>query len=119
MRSNKELAKLMKKGLKMEDVYEERRFFIYRQHGVCCVCALGAAIVGLYEDIDNAYQAVQQETDGLDGFRENRINAASKLLDINPELAEYIDGEHFNGTPISKIILFLEAKDKFRKAEGL
>lgn len=119
MRSNKELAKLMKKGLKIKNVREDKKCFIQYIRPYCHVCALGAAIVGLYQDPAVACDIVEDEMDGQSNITELRVSVASKLLDITAELAEFIDAEHLKGTPVSTIILFLEATDAFRKAEGL
>lgn len=73
---------------------------------LCAVCALGAAVVGVYGDYVRAFNAFHQarKTQGeYDSFAE--------LLNVSPALAVEIELRHLNDESIEQIAAWLKSSE--------
>ena len=98
MRSNAELADLMERGFQTEGVIIDRRHFLSDCKDHYRACALGAALVGLYESPAAACQAVRVHEPSQG---EDVASVASELLDIDCNVAAAIERTHLNGTLVT------------------
>lgn len=115
MVKQKELASLIRKGLANEDVTESESCFLEDICGKFYVCALGAALVGKFGSARKAYDVVEKEREvsvELSGkdltLSPDYLDIASRLLDIDFNLAEAIDKTHMLGVSALAIINSLE-----------
>jgi hypothetical protein len=110
MTRQKELAVLIQKGLKTENVVESENCFFEDVFGVFYVCALGAALVGKYGSANKAYELMEAEREvyveltGKDlTLAPDYVDIAANLLEIDFDLAGAIDKTHMLGVPAASI----------------
>lgn len=118
MTGQKELAALIKKGLANKDVMESEGCFLEDISGKFYVCALGAALVGKFGSARTAYNAVEKEREvsvELSGkelaLAPDYADIASRLLEVDFDLAEAVDKTHMLGVPALAIINRLEQQN--------
>lgn len=115
MTKQKELAALIQSGLAEKNVAEAENCFLEDICGRFYVCALGAGLVGKFGSAREAFDAVEREREtsvelaGKDlTLSPDYVDIASRLLEIDFNLAEAIDKTHMLGVPALAIINRLE-----------
>lgn len=104
--NRKELARLMQSGLATPQVYESSDCFLEDLHGKFQVCALGAALVGKFQNPFVARQALEEAKElslRVSGGEADYVNLAADLLEINYDVADYLDKAHMLGIPIAEL----------------
>lgn len=118
MNKQKELALLIQNGLANEDVMESENCFLEDISGKFYVCALGAGLVGKFGSAREAFDAVEKEKEVNIELRGKElalapgyVDIASRLLEIDFDLAEAVDKTHMLGVPALAIINRLEQRN--------
>jgi hypothetical protein len=101
---NKRIAELIRTGLTM-DVDESQSYWLGRdENGQCYACALGLAMIGQM----GIFRANVAFVEALQLTGDDEINVISKLLNIEPLLAEKINRLHNLDVPAEEIAEALE-----------
>lgn len=113
--TKRELAEAMLKGVNAPGVTESYYHYIgvskdsfpeeARPDAMCAVCALGAAVVGVYGDYKEALSAWLQAWSRSDGEHE----AFSNLLDIPVAQVIEVESRHLRGDSIKQIAAWLKS----------
>jgi hypothetical protein len=115
MTKQKELASLIQKGLKMENVIESKNCFFDYVLGRFHACALGFGLIGRFGSVQKAFDAFEAEKGDRIEFEKKDwslgpyyLDIVSSLLEIDYDLADAIDKKHILGDSVITIIQKLE-----------